>query len=475
MKRWKYLGICICVLICLPIVSAWAIWEGNAGIASASSFPGPGMYALSDMFPKNTIIEIRNLETEITIRAVITGSSGIPGLVAALSPETAAALNIKSGSVSRVRISIPATVSEQPASGMNKSGTGKVSEDPDVNPAAAVADAGTPVTLDSIAEPAAESLVPADSVANQEPVSEVSVADQPTDEDVVPTDTDVSEPEVTVVDSSVDSEVESTVVPDETEDAADTLDNAIDAGESPVQTVPEPPEAESMGITQDNLSEPQMPEAPVAVTVPDAVLQPATETNTDSNDIYDEPTLSLSSKEEKPAAPKEEKVESPEPVPEVSEVTLVPADSKPPVRQENEAPADIPVVGSIPSLEETAKKSIAATEPIPEVAVPSAPQQKIPPDAGAYLSANAVDLPYITEFTKGSYYIQIATYADISNVRKLVDAYGAKYPLGVLRTSTTRGEVLKVYIGPVTKDEYGAVLERFRQLGFKDAFVKKGW
>jgi hypothetical protein len=33
---------------------------------------------------------------------------------------------------------------------------------------------------------------------------------------------------------------------------------------------------------------------------------------------------------------------------------------------------------------------------------------------------------------------------------------------------------LKVCIGPVSKDEYGAILERFKGLGFKDAFLRKG-
>lgn len=86
----------------------------------------------------------------------------------------------------------------------------------------------------------------------------------------------------------------------------------------------------------------------------------------------------------------------------------------------------------------------------------------------------ASDVSVVSSLAKGSYYIQIGTYGDMSNVKKIVDKYGAKYPFTVEKGVSKGAETLKVYVGPVKKDEYGAVLERFRQLGFKDAFVRKG-
>ena len=125
------------LLALVSVMPAWAIWEGNAGIGNASEFPGSGNFAKSDMFPKNTIVEILNLETNIAIRAVVTGSSGVPGLVAILSPEAAFALNVKTGSVSRVRISVPSPVAETPASGTLSGGQGARTADPDANPESA--------------------------------------------------------------------------------------------------------------------------------------------------------------------------------------------------------------------------------------------------------------------------------------------------------------------------------------------------
>ena len=134
MKRIFSIIGCSVLLVFLPLSSVWAVWEGNAGIAAATEFPGSGLYAKSDMFPKNTVVEITNLETEITVRAIITGTSGVPGLVAVLSPETAAALNIRTGSVSRVRISVPSVV-EKPARGTATESTRTTIADPDINPA----------------------------------------------------------------------------------------------------------------------------------------------------------------------------------------------------------------------------------------------------------------------------------------------------------------------------------------------------
>ena len=75
MKRSTAGLACICFFFFLSTTPLWAVWEGNAGIAAAAEFPGTGMYAKSDMFPRNTIVEIQNLETDITVRVVITGSS----------------------------------------------------------------------------------------------------------------------------------------------------------------------------------------------------------------------------------------------------------------------------------------------------------------------------------------------------------------------------------------------------------------
>ena len=156
-----------------------------------------------------------------------------------------------------------------------------------------------------------------------------------------------------------------------------------------------------------------------------------------------------------------------------SEVTLVPTEPRPP-----EVPS---TVDEVP-IAETINISPVAEAPVPEATAPvpvTAPAVSHAPVASiqkpVVIEQSSIgDLPIIKSLAKGSYYIQIATMSDTSNVRNLFNTYGKKYPVAIEKVAEKNGEVLKVYIGPIQKDEYGVVLDKFKKLGFKDAFVKKG-
>ena len=92
----------------------WAVWEGNAAAGSKEEFPS-GLFASSDLFPKHTLIEIVNLEQNITSRAIILNNTEMDGLLIKLSPDLAAALSIKPGTNIRVRVSVPPLVAEEGA------------------------------------------------------------------------------------------------------------------------------------------------------------------------------------------------------------------------------------------------------------------------------------------------------------------------------------------------------------------------
>lgn len=76
---------------------------------------------------------------------------------------------------------------------------------------------------------------------------------------------------------------------------------------------------------------------------------------------------------------------------------------------------------------------------------------------------------------KGALYVQIGRFKNVLNAEGFVQRFGKRYPaivekLSVPKTSTI---VYRVYIGPLKKDEWGAVLETFKSIGFEDAFLKK--
>lgn len=453
MKRLLSLAGFVIILSLVPLTSVWAVWEGNAGIGAASDFPGSGLYARSDMFPKNTVVEIKNLETEKTVRAVITGASGVPGLVAVLSPETASALSIKAGSVCRVRIFIP-TVTERPADGTIVDSTKPTNADPDANPAAAVTQSkDSEVPLETIAETQKDPLValaPAPAESATPSAAARASSTQPAAEQAAPS----SIPAAGENPASAAPAAAVAAVPD----AADTESPSSGSAETAPATGEDSPSVvESAGPTDSVAAAPASSSSPMAE--PELAVAPASSSEVESD------------------------------------VSLVPAEPLPPMASSG-SKTDVPVVDApvpVPPANASASAAITEVSPAEQPAktvqsTPTAPVAASPAPATPTASVVGVapvsevqqprqsssDASIVSSLAKGSYYIQIGTYGDMSNVKKIVDKYGSKYPFTVEKGMAKGTETLKVYVGPVKKDEYGAVLERFHQLGFKDAFVKKG-
>lgn len=489
-------------LILIPLCSIWAVWEGNAGIAAASEFPGSGLFARSDLFPRNTIVEVLNLEKDITVRVVVVGSSGVSGLIATLSPEAAQALNIRPGSVARVRISIPSLIAERSASARSSTEVPSAARDPDINPLLNLT-YGSGIPLAVTASPAEDPLVPL-SQLNGSP-------EAPAESLVEPLSTDPSDSATT---AAVDSMEASQTAPLASTDTGPEITD--DSTASPVAEQPYADVPMQDPVLSDNLffDEPELFIA--GEDEPDT--DDAAETDTIAQEeVSSEPESETVAQQEVPAEPVVP-VFTP-----VDEVALVPAENRPPqavaspaapVREippvKQPAPAmpapvarieEAPPSGTQPvapkpevaPIKELEPVSSPESKPVPSIAaVPelSSPEQKAPtenvqptepvapiqPQASVQtqsLPGTASGLPFITTFERNSFYIQLAAYSDPVNVRRIVDTWGRQYPVCVERSAGRSGDVYKVFIGPVRRDESGAVLERFKQLGFPDAFVKR--
>ncbi len=146
-------------------------------------------------------------------------------------------------------------------------------------------------------------------------------------------------------------------------------------------------------------------------------------------------------------------------------IILVPAADNPPEPvlnpdvstdgADSETPGDVAVTEEIPESE--------AETPAPDDDSGSGNHDG--PAYGKYL------VPSLGELTGGSYYIQIAVLKDELNIMGIIEKYSGNYPMAVVPLSS--GSALQVMVGPLSMDEYGAVLERFRSYGFRDAFLRK--
>ena len=119
-----------------------------------------------------------------------------------------------------------------------------------------------------------------------------------------------------------------------------------------------------------------------------------------------------------------------------------------------------------PEAVESEEESVEAEE----IAVEETVEETVEEIAEEVKPAPAVNVPVESkEFEKGKYYIQIAVYSKPENVQDTVNKYGKKYPIIVEKKNGKN----YVCVGPLSMDEYGAVLQRFRAFGFKDAFLRK--
>lgn len=433
----------------------WAVWEGNGGIGSSTDFPAEGLFVRSDMFPKHTLLEITNLEKNVKARAVVIGPSGIPGLLASLSPELGEKLGVPRGKVIRIRVLTPSPVNEEGDDGKSISAAGPESQDLDNNPAIFVASHSDlpnanlkKEEAESVSENTGSDTILYDDLKSpiedtpSETAEDVPVVEEVPDVDAIP-DPVVEEPAEPIVEETVLPEE---VAPIETETYMEPANENPPITVDPINEPAAKPEAAPSPVTE--VSEPQEPEQPKEeiedVEVVDPVVEPVDEAPVEEKKV--ETVASVTPKNE-PIADKKE--EAPAPI----EETPAPVEETP----VEETPAE--EAEDSGTYEETDSDIYTAAEEKPEE------ESAVP--------VNEIK-PVSSKLEKGKTYVQIVIYDDKYNRDDVLKKYGKKYPMVVEERLVKNNTRYTIFVGPLKPDETGAVLERFKQLGFKDAFLKKG-
>ena len=439
----------------------WAVWEGNGGIGSSTDFPAEGLFVRSDMFPKHTLLEITNLEKNVKARAVVIGPSGIPGLLASLSPELGEKLGVPRGKVIRIRVLTPSPVNEEGDDGKSISAAGPESQDLDNNPALFVA-SHSDLPNANLKKEEAES------------VSENTGSD-------------------TILYDDLKSPIEDT--PSETAEDVPVVEEVPDVDAIPDPIVEEPevePIKEVEKVEEKPAEDSSLMYAPETVApITETYMEPAKENPPITVDPINEPAA----KPEEAPAPVTEVSEPQEPEQtqeEVEDVEVV----DPVVEPVDETPAEekkVDIVAAVtPKNEPVADKKEALPAPVEETSVEETPVEEAEDsgtheetDSDIYTAAeekpeeeSAVPVneikPVSSKLEKGKTYVQIVIYDDKYNRDDVLKKYGKKYPMVVEERLVKNNTRYTIFVGPLKPDETGAVLERFKQLGFKDAFLKKG-
>ena len=336
---------------------------------------------------------------------------------------------------------------------------------------------------------------------------------EPTEEELVEEDVEV-EPSESIVEEveevpseEVPSEEVLVDVPEENEPFEEEVLAEEEIGEADDVVAAEPFEEEELP-DEDGEVESEVVENEVVDEIPDVEKETVDVDEIENSDFLDEVSEKSEEKvvvEEVPAVEKVEEQEieseavvedeiapledfrsnnvakqdsSEENVEEVYEpIVLVPSEPNPPVEEETENAVDSiePVVeqpqivedlkiADMPVVEQTAaEQQVIENEPI-------APASATVTVSGKY-DYRKCTVESFDKLEKGKYYIQIAVLGNEDNIKTVFDKYNGKYPIRLIPHKN--GTSKYVLIGPLSVDEYGTVLNRFKSYGYKDCFLKK--
>jgi hypothetical protein len=165
------------------------------------------------------------------------------------------------------------------------------------------------------------------------------------------------------------------------------------------------------------------------------------------------------------------------------EYGLVPAEERPPeVPPAYEIPPEL-VIAPIPEGAVVAPGPEAGpvmneslfVDPLENVSAPSTaaipeapPVQTDPPLPGIF------SVPLIRSLDRGKYYLQIGAFSRAESIESLIIKVGNGYPLAVQNGGSEGKPLYRLLIGPVNLGESGALLQRFKSIGYSDVFVRSG-
>ena len=386
-----------------------SVWEGAAAVSM--DFPESGLYAATNSFPKNSVVDLTNLETGKTVRVIITSGLDTPGLLALVSQEAAEAIGLRSRTIGRIRMIAP-----QDPIAFSRFSEEYLSGDPDYDPLAAVENVYGKDTV-----------TPADtSIALDEPDNawdDTDIATTP----ILPEDTADIVGIVDIVDivdtadmaDMADGSLAGDVFPvdmDDIPDTADTIDLAADAWDP----IPAEPDLDSEDLfidipeTSDAIAMVPSSRDPVLTDLPVDIIPAPVDV------IVPEPVIT---------PPPEEPVYTPTPADTLDySYTLIPAEERPP------EPAYIQPGTTVPQI---------------------------------------FSVPAVSELEHGKYYLQLGAYSQSATVEQELSKIGKGYPLTVQSIVLSGKPVYRILIGPVNQGESGALLKQFHARGYKDAFIKR--
>lgn len=494
--------------------------EGVIEVAGKDELPA-GYFGKAAGYLPGDSVSITNPNTGITLQILNLGTLDASGGIAILiSEESAKSLGIERNSGVKVKLAprsgyfdetvsgnavldektLPAAkeepvsdVSAEPAVQAGPEAASQPAENAavSVEPAAPVAVAGVPLIADTEdnaeeenAEVAAvedEAETPVDEIDSEDETDfsdEEKLSAEPVEEEVSADDEPSVEEQTEPVIVEAPAPTEECEVPEEPyEDYESVEDGFLESKEAVEQPSPaEESEVEAVTVEEPDPIEEETEDLPeeenAELVIVEEPQEEEPETPTEDETEEEAVTVEEPSPIEEDSAAEENQMEE---VSEPEEVVAEPnAEPEAQSSGESESSDYAPIV-LVPSEPESPEPPVDASienEPIEIVPVESVPEEKTaepkPLQTEYPVSIQDYVVSSETALASNCYYIQIATMGNIKNIENILVKY-SKYPVSLIPA----GKNYRVLVGPLSVDEYGAVLAKFKNAGFKDAFVRK--
>ncbi|MDR2102523.1 MAG: SPOR domain-containing protein [Treponema sp.] len=474
MKKKFLLGWALAALF---VLAGASVWEGAAAVSLNGELPEEGYYAAANSFPRDSSVIVTNLETGKSVRVTIVSTLDNPGLLTVLSPKAAAEIGLHARYIGRVRmihLAEPLAFSRYPEE-TNMNG-GPDGDSPAVTSAGAASDPEA-IMMEVFPSPVLSG--PATDI------NDASGDDSPA-----------------VTSAGADNDLEAIAM----EVFPSPVLSDLDPGVFSPPSEPEKVQGEEKNIAPTpDLAWTYQEGGELAPNIPAETLPVFAGENREKDIVLsEEPQKSLREEEDRAYVQ-----DAPaQPIPEDYEMVLIPAEQRPPA----EAVSDhLPPEAEIPPLpdrrgaqtalerkpdpayfvdpisppapspaqpvqQETpapAKTAPAVSNTAPPVSNPPSSTAPVP-SRGTEPAAPSFSVPLISSLERGKYYLQLGAYSKTERVESEVSKIGKTYPLTIQTGGSSESPLYRILLGPVNLGESNALLERFRRLGYTDAFVRNG-
>ena len=133
--------------------------------------------------------------------------------------------------------------------------------------------------------------------------------------------------------------------------------------------------------------------------------------------------------------------------------------------------ASLPPEAEIPPIAKTTPAAASGTKLPAEIPPASQAPSRASP---AQDRSSIFSVPLISSLEKGKYYVQLAALSKSELVEPELSKIGRTYPLTVQAIGDMEKPLYRILLGPINLGESGALLQRFKGIGYKDAFVRQG-